>query len=119
MPHCEILYNQLQRREIDSIKMQSCVSSFKSSIQHVRNSTDYDYYNENSDNDDEEEEHSRQRNKRPRYEDKHKMVAKEVCDIIINNIDDRFCLVITDHLSIAFSFSTTLIFNVSTFFPRN
>jgi hypothetical protein len=117
MPHCEILYNQLQRREIDSIKMQSCVSSFKSSIQHVRNSTDYDYYNENSDNDDEEEEeHSRQRNKRPRYEDKHKMVAKEVCDIIINNIDDRFLF--SDHLSIALLFQPHLFSTYQHSFPE-
>lgn len=74
--------------------MHSSVSTFKSSVQHVRNSIDYDYYNENenSDNDDEEE-HFQQ--KRPRYDDKHKMVAKEVCDIFINNIDDGLCLMMT------------------------
>ena len=36
MPHCEVLFNQLQKRGIDVILVKNYIESFKASIQNVR-----------------------------------------------------------------------------------
>ena len=80
MPHCDILFNQLQQRDVDSVKVHKYISTFKSNIQMVRNSIDYDYYVEEEE---EEEEENAPPNKRSRFEDSCKVSTKEVCVITV------------------------------------
>lgn len=113
MPNCDILFNQLQSRDIDSIKMQKCISSFKQSIQNVRDATDYDNFAGDADHEDNDEPVLQP--KRPRYQDVYKNVAKEVCDVIITAIEDRFRF--SEHLSIATLFQPSLFSKFQLLFP--
>lgn len=42
MPHCDILYSELQNRTIDCIKAHKYVKEFKSAVKNIRNSPDLD-----------------------------------------------------------------------------
>ncbi|CAH0551008.1 unnamed protein product [Brassicogethes aeneus] len=82
----------LESCDIDSVKMQKCISSFKKSIQNVRDSTDHDYFAEEADNQGNDahclgslNDQPVSQPKRARYQDIYKNVAKEVCDVIITS----------------------------------
>lgn len=110
LPHSDILYNQLQQRQLDSIKVQKCILDFKKVIQNIRNEVDYDTPVEDEANEDAV-------TRRPRFSDNNKQIAKEVCDVIITNIADRF--------SFTGYFEASLLFEISSFqdyavsFPDN
>lgn len=111
MPSCDILFNQLQHREIDAIKVQTYINTFKSVIQHVRNSIDHDHYREETQDDDDDGPIS----KRPRYNDRNVIVAKEVCDLMLTSIDDRFSC--NDHVTIGSLFEPKLFTKYQLLFP--
>lgn len=110
MPNCDILFNQLQQREIDCVKAELYVSLFKMSIQNIRNTIDEDNYMSN-------ENYYNSQTKRGRFCDSKSSAAKEVCDVILSNIDDRFAF--TDQLSIALLFQTNLFLKHQAVFPEN
>jgi hypothetical protein len=41
LPHSDILYSQLQQRQLDSMKLQKYISDFQNAIQKVRSEVDY------------------------------------------------------------------------------
>ena len=88
------------------------VASFKSHIQHVRDYIDFDA-SLSATNDFLE---SSQNPKRSRFDESKKTAAKEFCDIIISNIDDRFSF--SDHLAIAVLLQPTLFSKHQLLFPE-
>ncbi|XP_026818984.1 uncharacterized protein LOC113557616 [Rhopalosiphum maidis] len=86
MPHVDILYNQLQNRKIDSIEVKNAISRFEENIQKERRNFD-NFQNEMPG------EVTQCRQKRKRDDDtllSRICVAKEVCDILIVCVKDRF-----------------------------
>lgn len=112
MPHCDILYNELQHRTIDCIKALKYVDEFKSAIQTIRNSSELD--SQNTHDATSEAEPSK---KRGRFEDRRNVVAKEVCDVIMMGIDNRFNNL--DYLSVAKLFQPILFQEFTKTFPEH
>jgi hypothetical protein len=86
MPHVDILYNQLQKQKIDSIEMKNAISRFEENIQKERRNFD-NFQNEIPG------EVTQCRQKIKRDDDtllSRIWVAKEVCDILIVCVKDRF-----------------------------
>lgn len=110
LPHCDILFNQLQRRDVDSVKAVKNVSDLKSAIQLTRNSLDLDHHWDNGNGNEEIA-----GPKRIRFVDSRKIVAKEVCDLVMANIDERFAF--SDHLSAAILFQPSLFPKHKLLFP--
>lgn len=77
MPHVDILYNQLQKQTVDPIQVDGAVNTFKENIQYERNN----FSNEMSDD-------VLMQSKRKRSNDAN--ASKEVCDVFINRVQDRF-----------------------------
>lgn len=113
MPHCDIFFSQLQQRAIDSIKTRKYVSEFQSSIQRVRSLLDLDHHWEEED----QERESGPSAKRARFTDTRRASAKEVCDIIMTQINDRFLF--SDHLSVAMLFEPSLFSKHRIVFPES
>jgi hypothetical protein len=111
LPHSDILYSQLQQRQLDSMKVQKYISDFQNAIQKVRSEVDYDYYQ--NDNDDA----AIQPAKRQRYLDNNRQMAREICDVIITNILDRFS--VNDYLEACLLFETQLFQDYVVNFPEN
>lgn len=90
MPFVDILYNQLQKREIDPAWVKVQIECFESEIVKIRESVDELFQTL-----------SAHENKRMRHEESEKSVrqreAKEVCDIIICEVKERFKF--TGHLT--------------------
>jgi len=117
MPHCDVLYNELQHRSIDCIKAQKYVSDFKSVILNLRNSPDLDQLSAATNRPSSELGQEQGPTKRARSEDNRINVAKEVCDVILTGVDDRFTF--TDHLSIGKLFEPSLFPTHKKAFPEN
>jgi hypothetical protein len=99
MPHCDILYNQLQKTCMDAVEIQQCIKTFEDSIQKERNNID-SVQNEIP-------EAATQVKRRRTNEDPYLskiLGAKEICDTIINHCKDRFSFM--NHLSAANLFLT-------------
>lgn len=111
MPHCDILYNELQNRTIDCIKAHKYVNEFKSAVKNIRNSPDLDQPISPSCP------QPKKKHKRDHFKDMRNIVAKEVCDVITTGIDDRFSF--TDHLSIGKLFEPSLFPDHKLEFPEN
>lgn len=109
LPHSDILYNQLQQRQLDSIKVKNSISVFSSSIQKIRDQLDLEL------NDDISEEIAPA--KRQRYTDGNNQMAKEVCDVIITNVSSRFFS--SDFLEASLLFETHSFQQYSKTFPEN
>jgi hypothetical protein len=93
------------------MKVQKYISDFQNAIQKVRSEVDYDYYQ--NDNDDA----AIQPAKRQRYLDNDRQMAREICDVIITNILDRFC--VNDYLEASLLFETQLFQDYVVNFPEN
>lgn len=80
MPHLDILFDQLQKREIDRISVKNYIKSFNSSIQKVRSAVI------------ESEVKALTSHKRRRIdmEDSKRRIAIEICDIVLSEIQHRF-----------------------------
>ncbi|VVC42638.1 HAT, C-terminal dimerisation domain,Domain of unknown function DUF4371 [Cinara cedri] len=86
MPHIDILYNQLQKRKIDSIEVKNVISRFEENIQKERRNFD-NFQNEMPG------EETQCRKIRKHDDDtllSRICVAKEVCDILMVCVKDRF-----------------------------
>lgn len=106
MPHVEILFGQLQRREIDSIVAKNCISSFEDNIKKIRDKVDEINTDVTS-----------SVPKRRRIESTEiKREAKEVCDVIICHAKDRFRF--TGHLIAASLFSSEKFSQYRSKFPE-
>lgn len=81
MPHVDILYNQLQKRTIDPIEISIAITKFEENIKKERNNLDI-FLNEDT--------QTPKRRKTNETNDSRMATAKEVCDIIVVNIKDRF-----------------------------
>ena len=90
MPHVEIFYNELQSRDIDATKATTCLEAFKSNIQKIRNNLGNTAV------------HSLQGKRRA--EDDKTLAAKEVCDVILFQCQERFRF--TGHLEASRLFVT-------------
>ncbi|XP_030762931.1 zinc finger MYM-type protein 1-like [Sitophilus oryzae] len=94
MPHVDILYNELQKRIIDSVEISRCLKLFKENITTIRNQKMHEIM---------EKAKSFENiidTKRLKFNDETwKISATEVCDVIINVAEDRFQY--TDQLNAA------------------
>jgi hypothetical protein len=114
LPNSDILYNQLQQLQLDSVKVQKSIADFKCAVQNIRNEIDYDSM------DVADEADINIPAKRPRYIDSNKQMAKEVCDVIITSITtitDRFS--VTDYLEASLLLETSYFSDYSVKFPEN
>ncbi|KAJ4425670.1 hypothetical protein ANN_27866 [Periplaneta americana] len=93
MPHVDILYNQLQKRLIDSVSANKAVTNFQHNIQQVRDSIDT--INENPPS---------EKKRKVETSDTRKVAAKEICDTVITQAVDRFKF--TGHLTASKLFVT-------------
>ncbi|KAJ8980558.1 hypothetical protein NQ317_013065 [Molorchus minor] len=86
MPHVDVLYNQLQKKNVDPIETQSAVNVFEQSINNVREKNRFNLSPPVN-----------KKRKRPNNSKQDDRVACiEVCDTIINNAKERFAF--TTHL---------------------
>ncbi|CAH2016810.1 unnamed protein product [Acanthoscelides obtectus] len=88
-PHVDILYNQLQSRNEDSVQLQKDLVIFEKSIDNIRGQIDdIKKYTETK----------FESNKRRRTDDGIRgVIAKEVCDIITMQVKDRFSFRAREH----------------------
>jgi hypothetical protein len=110
----DILYNQLQQRQLDIVKVQKSIADFIRAVQNIRNEIDYNSM------DVADEADINIPAKRPRYIDRNKQMAKEVCDIkkyMISNVTDRFS--VTDYLEVSLLLETSYFSDYSVTFPEN
>jgi hypothetical protein len=110
----DILYNQLQQRQLDSVKVQKSIADFIRAVQNIRNEIDYNSM------DVADEADINIPAKRPRYINRNKEMAKEVCDIkkyMISSITDRFS--VTDYLEVSLLLETSCFSDYSVTFPEN
>ena len=91
MPHVDILYNQLQARQIDAVRAQHAVHAFTSAVEKVRDATDDVAHQIGTSN----EELTRKRRRNFHFSTD----AKEVCDRITTEVRCRFES--TEHLDAA------------------
>jgi hypothetical protein len=78
MPHVDLLYNQIQARKVDAVKVKNAFTEFISAIDKIRNGTDATVTEE----DKEDCQPDGRENKRRRIESQRTTDAKEVCDRI-------------------------------------
>ncbi|XP_069673117.1 zinc finger MYM-type protein 1-like isoform X1 [Periplaneta americana] len=110
MPLCNILFSQLQERAVSSMKTQKYISEFQSSIQRVRSLLELDDHWK-------EEGGNGLPSKRARITDTRKIAAKEVCDIITMQMNDRFLF--SDHLSAVLLLEPSLFSKHRIIFPES
>lgn len=91
MPNVDILYNQLQNRLADVATVRCYISNFVRAIDGIRNSIDENTEHEGSENS----------NKRRQVNDSRSRIAaaKEVCDVILTQVNTRFQFI--NHLQIS------------------
>lgn len=84
MPHVDILYNQLQKRTMDPVELSKSILQFEENILKERQNIDNIF----------EEKDTSPMKKRRRVDtsdfETRKVAAKEVCDIFIVNVKERF-----------------------------
>ncbi|XP_066259796.1 zinc finger MYM-type protein 1-like [Euwallacea similis] len=108
MPHCDILFNELQKRCIDVSSAKTFLDAFKSSIKAVR---------ENTLRDSEQSFACENSNRRRKIEDTKRAAALEVCDLITVEITNRFGF--CDHLVINQLFYSDQFVFYKNMFPDN
>lgn len=91
MPHVDILYNQLQHRQLDVSKVQIYISTFVHAVQKIRNSDQLS--SENCENE------NPSKRRKVGGSQTRVAAAKEVCDLIITQANTRFQFI--DHLTVA------------------
>lgn len=106
MPHVDILYQQLQKRIIDTVTVNSAISSFKSAVESVRNTVD-----------DISEEPSSTKRRRQETPASRRVAAKEVCDVISVQAKERFSF--TGHLMASNLFSSENFVSFNRNFPED
>ena len=102
MPHVDVLYAQLQKRQISSTFIQTCLRNFVVSINNVREKISDIFHNDSCAVNEEP------LAKRPRcecFDEEISMVLEEVCDIVISHCSSRFA--ITGHFVAATLFESS------------
>ncbi|KAI7804756.1 hypothetical protein IRJ41_017198 [Triplophysa rosa] len=89
MPHVDILYAKLQKKDIDSVHIKGSIQQFQQDIQKIRNSL-HSLVNQSS------EGASQPKRRRLLSPEVHERIATEVCDTILQHTMERFCF--TSHL---------------------
>lgn len=107
MPHCDVLFNQLQKRNIDVITVNKCIGVFNSKIEDIRNKILDNYL----------EEPSMQSAKRCKTEDSKRRISLEVCDIITSEIKNRFGF--SNHLIVSQLFHSDRFKDYKKSFPQD
>lgn len=107
MPHVDILFKQLQMRDIDVISVKNCILSFNNNIQIIRNTI----------LESEVPSTSTAKKRKTTAEDPKRRTALEICDIIISEINHRFSF--NDHLMISQLFYIEKFEAYTTNFPQN
>lgn len=111
MPHCDILFNQLQKRSIDVLNIKNYINNFKDSVEKIRvkilNDSSPSSFSLST----------TVPNKRPRYEDNKRQTSLEVCDIILSEVQHRFGF--SDHLAIAKLFHAEKFVDYKKNFPED
>ena len=102
MPHVDVLYAQLQKRQISSTFIQTCLRNFVVSINNVREKISDIFHNDSCAVNEEP------LAKRPRcecFDEEISMVLEEVCDIVISHCSSRFA--VTGHFVAATLFESS------------
>jgi hypothetical protein len=107
MPHVDILFKQLQMRNIDVILVKNYIMSFNSNIQKVRSAILKS----------EEPSTSSANTRKANGEDSKRLISLEICDIIMSEIGHRFGF--SDHLMISQLFQAEKFEEYTTNFPQN
>lgn len=110
MPHVAIFFDCIQQRNIDALKVREFLDNFSDAISKVRKT----YASEEVTTD--------EPNNKRRYSDyinprNNRAAALEVCDVIVNNIKDRFQF--SDHLSASKLFLISNFKDYAINFPAN
>ncbi|XP_050506305.1 zinc finger MYM-type protein 1-like [Diabrotica virgifera virgifera] len=109
LPQVDILYNQLQSRNKDSVELKKDLEIFEQSITNIRNDTDEIK---------ESVESNFESAKRRRTDDNMRsVIAKEVCDVITTEMKERFSY--RGHLQAAELFNKDMYSKYSKTFPVN
>ncbi|KAI2667610.1 Zinc finger MYM-type protein 1 [Labeo rohita] len=89
MPHVDLLYAKLQKKDIDSVHIRGSIQQFQQDIQKIRNSLHslVDQCSEGG---------SQPKRRRSLSPEVHERIAAEVCDTILRHTLERFSF--TDHL---------------------
>lgn len=116
LPHAEIIFNQFQSRNKDSIQLQKDIETFEKSISTIRNSINQIDVNQNR----EQNQNIEQITKRRKISmpgDRNEIIAKEVCDTIMIQLKDR--LSYRGHLEAAVLLDKDMFSNYSKTFPSS
>lgn len=114
MPHVDVLYNNLQKKNMDPTEAQKAIHVFEQSINNVRNKIDPIIHQASNLN----AAPSVQKRKRPNNSQQdHRIACLEVCDVIINNAKERFAY--TNHLVAATLLSSEHFEKYNNKFPEN
>ncbi|XP_063747657.1 zinc finger MYM-type protein 1-like [Eleginops maclovinus] len=89
MPHVDVLYAKLQKRDIDSVHIERCIQQFQEDIQKIRDSLHAMVVEQSSGS-------QQPRKRRAVSEDELRRIAAEVCDTILGHTKERFAF--KDHL---------------------
>jgi len=104
MPHADILFNQLQAREIDANKASECIQLFKTNVQNAKDTcTEIGASTKANEND------------WARYSEERSIAAKQVCDVLMLQCQERFRFV--GHSESSRLFDTTQFCQYSRQFP--
>nr|CAH7759839.1 unnamed protein product [Callosobruchus chinensis] len=108
IPHVEVLYNQIQSRNTDDVQLHRDIETFETCVAYVKSETE-DIQNDT--------EKSYAAAKRRREESSRSVYAKEVCNVIVAQIKDRFSF--RGHLQAEELFVTESFEEFSKDFPAN
>lgn len=108
MPHCDILFNRLQKRDIDVITIKKFIADFEEKIQEIREKVLNNLLPEIGLQD---------TSVNSKTEDSKRRISLEVCDIIISEIKQRFGS--TNHLIVSQLFCSEHFKNYKNNFPEN
>ncbi|KAL1276105.1 hypothetical protein QQF64_035728 [Cirrhinus molitorella] len=110
MPHVDLLYAKLQKKDIDSVHIRGSIQQFQQDIQKIRNSLHslFDQISEGG---------SQAKRRRSLSPDVHERIAAEVCDAILRHTLERFSF--TDHLISATLLQADRFEQYTTAFPED
>lgn len=108
MPHIDILYNQLQKRNTDPVEISNAIKNFEINIKKER---------ENIHNIRVDDNHTSGKRKKENFYLTRTIIGKEICDIIIVNINDLFEY--KKHLIASNLFLSSNFDNYEKSFPQN
>ena len=110
--HVDVLYAQLQKRQISSAFIQTCIRNFVASINNVREKIPDTFHNDSCTVNEEP------LAKRPRCKCFHEEISMrmgEVCDVVVSHCSSRFT--VTGHLVAATLFDSSSFLNFEHCFP--